>query len=148
MLAVKIIHMVAGLLTLLMFIGRGVLVWRSGSVAQNPRLERFFKIVPHIVYTVLLVAGLWMLFQLPGVYPYWLITKIVLFGVAVSASIKAFRVTASRQQQRGGIVLAALAYAGLLFMIIAKPGGVYMSHAATEVATAPASALAPTSSTR
>jgi uncharacterized membrane protein SirB2 len=120
---IKILHMASGLAVVLLFALRASLLWRDRPL--SPGLARFFKIVPHIFYTTLVVFGLILLMRLPGVYPHWLIAKLVLFAVAVSASLKAFRATTPRPQARAGVVIAALAYVLILGLIGVKPGGVY-----------------------
>lgn len=120
---IKILHMASGLAVVLLFLGRAVLLWRDRPLSAG--LARFFKIVPHIFYTALVVFGLMLLLRLPGVYPHWLIAKLVLFAVAVSASIKAFRATTPPAQARAGAVIAGLAYLLIIGLIAVKPGGVY-----------------------
>ncbi len=60
------------------------------------------------------------------VYPYWIIAKMILFVVAVSASIKAFGPNASTGQFKAGLLVASLAYAAILGLIVAKPFGLYL----------------------
>jgi len=72
------------------------------------------------VYAVVLLAGVAMLLQLP-LYPHWILAKIVLFLVAISASVKAFRDTATVSQFKMGVLVASVAYAAILWLAIAKP---------------------------
>jgi hypothetical protein len=62
------------------------------------------------------------------VYPHWLIAKMVLFVVAVSASTKAFKVTATREQFKRGVLVAAVAYAGIIGLIVVKPSGAVVTQ--------------------
>jgi uncharacterized membrane protein SirB2 len=126
---IKIIHMSVGTLAILLFITRAVLGARSSNGRlSSAGLERFFKIAPHIVYSVIVGCGLYLLLQLPQVYPHWLIAKMVLFVVAVSASTKAFKVTATREQFKRGVLVAAVAYAGMIGLIVVKPNGAVVTQ--------------------
>ena len=123
MMLMKVLHMSFGVLAILMFATRAIL----GAIAPSPSgqlasagLTKFFKIAPHVVYTVVLVAGVAMLLQLP-IYPHWILAKIVLFLVAISASVKAFRATATASQFKTGVFVATVAYAAILWLAIAKP---------------------------
>ena len=129
MMLIKVLHRSFGSLAVLMFIARAVLGARAvdGRIA-SAGLARFFKIAPHVVYTVLVACGLYLLLQLPNVYPYWLIAKMVLVVVAVSASTKAFKDTATRDQFKRGVFVAALAYAGIIGLIVVKPAGLLVTQ--------------------
>ena len=123
MMLIKILHMSFGVLAIIMFAARAVL----GVLAASPNgqlasagLSKFFKITPHIVYTVVILAGLSLLWQLP-IYPHWILAKIVLFLVAISASVKAFRETATASQFKTGVFIATVAYAAILWLAIAQP---------------------------
>ena len=61
---IKILHMASGLAVVLLFALRASLLWRDRPL--SPGLARFFKIVPHIFYTTLVVFGLLLLMRLPG----------------------------------------------------------------------------------
>lgn len=123
MMLIKVLHMSFGVLAILMFATRATLgafsASSSGQLA-SAGLSKFFKIAPHIVYTVVLVAGVVMLLQLP-IYPHWIFAKIILFLVAISASVKAFRDTATVSQFKTGVFVASIAYAAILWLAIAKP---------------------------
>jgi uncharacterized membrane protein SirB2 len=123
MMLATMLHVVFAIVAILMFVTRAVL----GVLAPSPSgqlasagLTKFFKIAPHIVYTVVLLAGLSLLFQLP-IYPHWVFAKIVLFLVAISASVKAFRQTATANQFKMGIAVASVAYVAILWLALAKP---------------------------
>lgn len=127
---IKILHMSFGLLAPLLFWARVAMSWKTNG-EMTGGTAKFFKIAPHIVYTVLVLCGLHLLMQLPGVYPHWLIAKLVLFAVAISASIKAFRSDATQSKFRSGVLVASIAYIGIFWLIIAKPGGLYMQQPST-----------------
>jgi uncharacterized membrane protein SirB2 len=127
---IKILHMSFGLLAPLLFWARVAMSWKTNG-EMTGGTAKFFKIAPHIVYTVLVLCGLHLLMQLPGVYPHWLIAKLVLFAVAISASIKAFRSDATQSKFRSGVLVASIAYIGIFWLIIAKPGGLYIQQPTT-----------------
>lgn len=123
MMLIKVLHMSFGVLAILMFVTRAIL----GAMAPSPSgqlasagLSKFFKIAPHVVYSVVLLSGIAMLLQLP-IYPHWIFAKIILFLVAISASVKAFRDTATVSQFKTGVFVASIAYAAILWLAIAKP---------------------------
>lgn len=126
---IKIIHMSFGVLTLLLFATRAFMGLRSPNGRLTASKEKFFKIALHAGYTVLVLCGLWLLVQLPNVYPHWIIAKLVLFAVALSASTKAFKTTATRAQLKSGVFVASIAYVAIVWLIIAKPGGVLVTKA-------------------
>jgi uncharacterized membrane protein SirB2 len=120
---IKVLHMSFGVLAILMFATRAIL----GMLAPSPNgqlasagLNKFFKIAPHIVYTLVLLAGVGLMLQLP-IYPHWIFAKIILFLVAISASVKAFRETATVSQFKTGVFVASIAYVAILWLAIAKP---------------------------
>lgn len=127
MLLIKVLHMSFAMLAIALFATRAVLGFQSGDgQIASPRLARVFKIAPHVVYTVLLLCGLYLLWQLPltvAQYPHWLLVKIGLFVVAVSASAKAFRAGTNYSQFKQGVFVTALAYVAILWLVIAKPTG-------------------------
>ncbi len=123
MMLIKILHMSFGVLAILMFATRAILGMRapspSGQLA-SVGLSKFFKIAPHIVYTVVVLVGLHLLLKLPP-GQHWAFAKIILFLVAISASVKAFRATATPNQFKTGVLVATVAYAAILWLAIAKP---------------------------
>lgn len=123
MMLIKVLHMSFGILAILMFATRAIL----GMLAPSPSgqlastgLSKFFKIAPHIVYSVVLLIGLHLLLKLPP-GQHWAFAKIVLFLVAISASVKAFRDTATVSQFKTGVFVATVAYMAILWLAIAKP---------------------------
>ncbi|MEC7120470.1 MAG: SirB2 family protein [Pseudomonadota bacterium] len=121
---IKVLHMSFGVLAILMFATRAILGFRASpnGQLQSAGMTKFFKIAPHVVYTVVIVCGVLLLLPLP-IYPHWIIAKIVLFFVAISASVKAFKPEVTAPQFRTGVFVATIAYVAILFLAIAKPGG-------------------------
>ncbi len=120
---VKIIHMISAVLVLLVFALRAAGLWRAQPWPVG--LDKTLRILTHVAYLGVVVCGLLLLMRLPGLYPHWVIAKLVLFAVALSASIKAFRATTPRPQARAGALVALLAYALIVGLVVVKPGGVY-----------------------
>lgn len=115
----KHLHILMAVLTLAIFIYQAFKVF-TGS---NGRLPKPMMIASHIIYTLLIIAGGMMTFQLAKVVgvPIWVIAKIVLFVVAISATIKATRPTTTAIQARAGIVIALIAYIAIVALAVFKP---------------------------
>ncbi len=142
---IKIIHMSAGMLTVLLFIVQAVLLLKRRmrmsvqpggkqtklAAAEGVRLARIIKIVSHAIWLVLILAGLWLLTQLP-IYPYYLFAKIGLFVLAIVFSVFAFRAKSSVALQNIGLLGGALCYGAILFLIVAKPGGFLLTSQANQ----------------
>ena len=129
---IKMIHMTAGLLAIVLFYAQAIMLLqrrRAAGLLQSedvPRitgLAKVLKIALHICWSVLMVAGIYLLIKLPGIYPYWLIAKIGLFVLAIVFSILSFRGKGSRQAQNVGLMGAAICYALILFLAVVQPWG-------------------------
>lgn len=117
---IKILHMSTGTVAVGLFALQSFFVWQ-----QKP-LPKAIKILGHISYALVILFGLHLLFKLPGIYPHWLLAKIVLFFVALSATFKSQRQTAELAQRKTGIYIAAVAYIALLGLIVIKPAGMLL----------------------
>ena len=93
-LAIKHLHVTAAVISILFFIVRAV--W---SVTESPRLQsRFARIAPHIIDTILLLAGIY-LASVIGWHQPWIAAKIVglILYIAVGAlAIKRGKTPGSR----------------------------------------------------
>ena len=72
---VKTIHVTCAILTIAGFSLRGYWMWRASPLLNNP----WVKVVPHIIDTVLLGAGIWLainIAQYPGTHA-WLTAKVL-----------------------------------------------------------------------
>ncbi|MDO4440987.1 MAG: SirB2 family protein [Moraxella sp.] len=115
----KHLHMLTALITLVLFVYQAVFVFSGKSLV----LSRAFKGVSHLIYLLLVGSGLylfWQLSQVAGVQ-HWAIIKLVLLVAAVSATIKALRPTNQNSQARAGILIALIAYIGIVVLAITKP---------------------------
>lgn len=116
----KHFHMLMAVLTIAIFLYQCWQVFAS-KPAQLP--NKGLKIGSHVLYTLLIITGaltLMPLIKLVGV-PHWVIAKVVLFVVAISATIKAIRPTTAGNQAKIGMLIAGIAYAGILILAFVKP---------------------------
>ncbi len=129
---IKIIHMTAGLLVVVLFYAQALMLlqrrrsaaaFHTEGVQPITGLAKGLKIALHISWTVAIVAGIYLLVKLPGIYPHYLIAKIALFVLAIIFSILSFRGKGSQHAQNTGLIGAAICYALILFLVIVKPGG-------------------------
>lgn len=118
----KHFHMLLAVVVIALFIYQSFLV-----LGKTTRAARPVKIANHIVYALILVSGAWLLIQLLSVQApiQWVIAKLALFIAAISASLKAFKPTATVSQSRAGIFIAAVAYVGIIILAILKPGNLF-----------------------
>ncbi|MFH2140260.1 MAG: SirB2 family protein [Pseudomonadota bacterium] len=118
----KIIHLSAVVASFALFFLRGVWLLRASPVMQ----QRWVKIAPHSVDTVLLVSAIALAWQL-GVTPFnspWLTAKIVALLVYIALGMLAFRFARTTAQRLtawlgallvfGYIVAAAITHDPLL----------------------------------
>ncbi|MBU3902866.1 MAG: SirB2 family protein [Gammaproteobacteria bacterium] len=118
----KIIHLTAVVASFVLFFLRGVWLLRASPVMQ----QRWVKITPHSVDTVLLVSAIALAWQL-GVTPFnspWLTAKIVALLVYIALGMLAFRFARTTAQRLtawlgallvfGYIVAAAITHDPLL----------------------------------
>ena len=116
----KHVHILMAVLTIGLFLYQFMRVM-AGNTATIP--SRNLKITSHILYTLLLLSGaltLMPLLKLVGV-PHWVIGKIILFIVAISATVKATRPTTAANQAKVGMFIALIAYIGIVTLAIVKP---------------------------
>lgn len=55
----------------------------------------------------------------------WVFAKIILLVAALSASIKAFNNNATLSQRKTGILIAGVAYIGIVVLAFSKPGNLF-----------------------
>jgi len=118
----KHLHMLMASLVIVLFLYQSYLV-----LSTNKRAPRVVKISSHVVYAWLIFSGAWMLVQLMGVNApvQWVFAKIILLIAAISASIKAFSPNATREESKVGIIIAAVAYVGILILAFVKPDNLF-----------------------
>lgn len=115
----KHLHMLMAVLTILVFLSQAVPIWLGKPRPANKGM----KIATHVLYTLLLLSGIMTLMpilQAVGL-PHWVIGKVVLLVVAISATIKALRLTTPLLQAKIGMLVALVAYIGILVLAFTKP---------------------------
>lgn len=115
----KHLHMLMAVITVVLFLWQSYLVMTKGQ-----RFDKKGKIATHVVYTLLIISGaLNVMPLLQADAPLqWVAAKIILLIAAISASIKAFRATATLAQSRTGIFIAFIAYVAIFVLAFVKPG--------------------------
>lgn len=118
----KHLHMLLVFILIGLFIYQSVLVLSANRCAPRP-----VKIANHILYALVIVTGAWMLMQLMSVNApvQWVFAKIILLVAAISASAKAFNVNAAPTQSKVGILIAGVAYIGIVILAYAKPANLF-----------------------
>lgn len=115
----KHLHLLMALITLCLYFYQAIFVISGKQV----NLSTAFKGLSHVIYLLLVGSGLylfWQLTQVAGVQ-HWAIAKLVLLIMAVSANIKAIRPTNSAGQAKAGMLVALVAYLGVIVLAITKP---------------------------
>lgn len=118
----KHLHMLMAVLLILLFLYQSYLVLRS-----NRQPPFALKISTHILYAVIIISGAGMLVQLISANApvQWIFAKVILLVAALSASIKAFNPNAIPSQKKTGILIAGIAYIGILVLAFTKPGNLF-----------------------
>ncbi len=138
---IKIIHMTAGVLVVLLFYTQAIMLllrrrseaaFHTHGVVPIMGLAKKLKIALHICWTVLILAGLSLLVNLPGVYPYWVFAKIGVFVLAILFSVLSFREKGSTRAQNIGLIGATICYALIVFLVSFKPWGYVMTGGANQ----------------
>lgn len=115
----KHLHMLMAVITLALYLYQASFVVRG----IKPSLNKAFKGASHAIYTMLVVSGLylfWQLYQVAG-FQAWAFAKMVLLVMAVSANIKAIRPATALPHTKAGFLIAGVAYVGIVWLAIAKP---------------------------
>lgn len=113
MLALKSIHITCVAVSYALFFMRGLWLWRGSSVMR----QRWVKIAPHSVDSVLLVSAItlaWQLGYTPANTP-WLAAKIVALLLYIGLGMLAFRFGKTREMR----LTAWLSAQAVFFYIVA-----------------------------
>lgn len=118
----KHLHMLMAVLAIMLFLYQSYLVLGANKLAP-----RAVKIANHIIYALIIVSGAVMLMQLMSANApvQWVFAKIVLLIAAISASIKAFNPNATSGQRKTGILIAGVAYIGIVILALTKPENLF-----------------------
>ncbi|HJH09780.1 MAG TPA: SirB2 family protein [Psychrobacter pasteurii] len=115
----KHLHMLMAVITVVLFLWQSYLLMSKGT-----RFDKKGKIATHVVYTLLIISGVLNVMPLLSANAslQWVVAKIILLLAAISASIKAFRATATPAQSKSGIFIAFIAYVAIFILAFVKPG--------------------------
>ncbi|MEN6669334.1 SirB2 family protein [Psychrobacter sp. B38] len=118
----KHLHMLMAVLVIVLFLYQSYLV-----LSTNRQAPKAIKIANHIIYALIIVSGAVMLMQLISANApvQWVFAKIILLIAAISSSIKAFNPNATAGQRKTGILIAAIAYIGIVILAITKPANLF-----------------------
>lgn len=110
----KTLHMTLAALTFISFTLRGV-----GMLSESPwRRQRWARVLPHIIDTLLFATGLTLMFaihQYPGTVP-WITAKLLAVLVYIGLGMVALRFGGSRSA-RAGAWVAALVVFGYIYAV-------------------------------
>lgn len=114
----KHLHMLMAACIILLFIYQSFCV-----LSRNKRLGKPFKIATHIFYALIILSGVMLVMPLLSlnVPLQWVGAKVILLIAAISASVKAFRPTATLAQSKVGIFVTTIAYIGIVALAFIKP---------------------------
>lgn len=113
----KHLHMLMAGITIVLYVYQLSKVMTKAPLS----LSKAYKAISHVIYLLLLGSGLylfWQLWQVAGVQ-HWAVAKLILLIVAVSANIKAVR--SPPNQAKAGMLVAGVAYIGIIILAISKP---------------------------
>lgn len=115
----KHLHMLMAVIAIVLFLYQA----KEIVGGQKPALSTAFKGVSHLFYLLLVGSGLylfWQIYQVAGMQ-HWAVAKIILLVVAVSANIKAIRPKTALPQAKAGMLVAGVAYLGIVILAFVKP---------------------------
>jgi len=112
----KVIHVTCVFLSFSLFFLRGIWLLRESSIMQ----QRWVKIAPHSIDTVLLVSAIWLAWQL-GYTPFnspWLAAKIIALFVYIGLGMLAFRFAKTNVIRLYAWLAALIAFAYIVMAAI------------------------------
>ncbi|WP_064640020.1 SirB2 family protein [Moraxella catarrhalis] len=116
----KHLHMLLAIIVLFIFILQALPMF----MGKTPKASNTLKILNHVFYTAVILTGLglvWQIYQVAGTQ-HWVLAKLILLIVAASATIKAQRhYTNASSQAKAGLMIASVAYVGIIVLAITKP---------------------------
>lgn len=123
-LIIKIMHMSIASLVFILLIVRAfpVLILKKWTVERTVS-NKIIVGLQHLSYSVLILSGLWLLWDNQFQVEMWFYAKVILFLVILSASMKAFSRKSERLlvQRQAGLVIAIVAFIALFALIGIKP---------------------------
>lgn len=117
----KHFHITMAILTLFLVGYSGFCIINQKAIAKK------LYAISHAVYFLLIASGLYLMWQLSQVVtpPAWLFAKMILVVAMISAMVKARRAVSQTppktNQAKAGLMIAAIALLGILYLAIVKP---------------------------
>jgi len=109
---IKLIHVSCALLSISGFLGRSILKFTAPQQLQ----QRWLKITPHIIDTVLLTTAILLVFQIHQ-YPFvdsWLTAKVLGLLVYIGFGLFTLRFARTRTQSLFGLIGACLSFSYIM----------------------------------
>ena len=124
-LLIKIIHMSALSLLIVVFLARAATLFVGVQEDQqpNPKARTALVGLQHLALTLIVMTGVALLWLNKFEVQPWFYAKVILFLVLCSALIKAYKKDPSivLAQRRAGVILAAFALLAILGLVMLKP---------------------------
>ena len=123
-LLIKIVHMSAVTLALLVFVVRAMTLFVGVQEQQpNPVARKLLVGSQHLAFSLIALTGIILLVMNQFQVQPWFYAKIILFLVLLSSFIKAFKRDDSilLVQRRAGLILGAVAFVAIIILILLKP---------------------------
>ena len=123
-LLIKIVHMSAATLALLVFVVRATTLFVGVQEQQpNPVARKLLVGSQHLAFSLIALTGIILLVMNQFHVQPWFYAKIILFLVLLSSLIKAFKRDDSilLVQRRAGLILGAVAFVAIIVLILLKP---------------------------
>lgn len=123
-LLIKIVHMSAATLALLVFVVRATTLFVGVQEQQpNPVARKLLVGSQHLTFSLIALTGIILLVMNQFQVQPWFYAKIILFLVLLSSLIKAFKRDDSilLVQRRAGLILGAVAFVAIIILILLKP---------------------------
>lgn len=124
-LEVRMVHMVFAGGSIVLFVLRGAFT----VLASRPLTHRVWKVLPHVVDTVLLAMGIWLavMLRLNPLHVSWLGVKILCVIAYIVLGVLAFRLQRPRWLRLGVFALAILMFAFIVSIAVFQdPRGIFV----------------------
>jgi uncharacterized membrane protein SirB2 len=114
---VKHLHTTAATLSIALFVTRGAWMLWSPSMLQL----RWVRVVPHVIDTVLLAAGIWLASQLAAGGPHaWLAAKLVALVVYIALGTVALKMSRPPSVRIAAFVAAVVTFGYIVSVAVTK----------------------------
>lgn len=123
-LLIKIFHMSCATAVFLLLLARALPVFMRKSEQENFKpSNKILTGLQHLSYSILILSGVWLLWQKNFDVEPWFYAKVILFLVILSSTAKAFKRNDQilLVQRKAGLVIAIVAFIALFGLIMLKP---------------------------